>query len=328
MKQVCLFIIALFAGSISLYAQSEAQGDSIRSHVLPDGTPPEGALMPEVKNYDGFLLDMSLLKMEAPRLPEFTLEIPDASKDYSRMFRLNPNATYSQGLSNVFSLTNSTVYSMNPFGLSGFWSSPENLQMGSFRLKNGMRINTYGEYDKDGWKVPNHSALPWEKNNFKGAFEIFQRCVRHTHRSATREQDTVLKHKLRFCQSFLLTVHVHHLQNNVPVLLQPFLPKIGNADKHRLVCGQQIADTQDGLLLDNRIDRHSHSGRYGISPFHQPVVQLRMQHIRSFLSGSGLCLLPFPFLYISLHSLQHTSPLQIFFSGNNPFADRQYRFLP
>ena len=172
MKQVCLFIIALFAGSISLYAQSEAQGDSIRSHVLPDGTPPEGALMPEVKNYDGFLLDMSLLKMEAPRLPEFTLEIPDASKDYSRMFRLNPNATYSQGLSNVFSLTNSTVYSMNPFGLSGFWSSPENLQMGSFRLKNGMRINTYGEYDKDGWKVPNHSALPWEKNNFKGAVEM------------------------------------------------------------------------------------------------------------------------------------------------------------
>jgi|UniRef100_UPI003FF021C9 hypothetical protein len=172
MKQVCLFIIALFAGSISLYAQSEAQGDSIRSHVLPDGTPPEGALMPEVKNYDGFLLDMSLLKMEAPRLPEFTLEIPDASKDYSRMFRLNPNATYSQGLSNVFSLTNSTVYSMNPFGLSEFWSSPENLQMGSFRLKNGMRINTYGEYDKDGWKVPNHSALPWEKNNFKGAFEM------------------------------------------------------------------------------------------------------------------------------------------------------------
>ena len=172
MKQVCLFIIALFAGSISLYAQSEAQGDSIRSHVLPDGTPPEGALMPEVKNYDGFLLDMSLLKMEAPRLPEFTLEIPDASKDYSRMFRLNPNATYSQGLSYVFSLTNSTVYSMNPFGLSGFWSSPENLQMGSFRLKNGMRINTYGEYDKDGWKVPNHSALPWEKNNFKGAFEM------------------------------------------------------------------------------------------------------------------------------------------------------------
>lgn len=57
------------------------------------------------------------MKMEAPRLPEFTLEIPDASKDYSSIFRLNPDVTYSQGLSNVFSLTNSTVYSMNPFGL-------------------------------------------------------------------------------------------------------------------------------------------------------------------------------------------------------------------
>lgn len=167
MKRVYFFIIALLTNVASLYAQSEVQGDSIRSHALPDGV-----LLPEVKNYDGFLLDMSLLKMEAPHLPKFTLEIPDASKDYSRIFRLNPDVTYSQGLSNVFSLTNSTVYSMNPFGLTGFWSSPENLQMGSFKLKNGMRINTYGEYDKDGWKVPNPSALPWEKNNFKGAFEM------------------------------------------------------------------------------------------------------------------------------------------------------------
>ena len=172
MKRICFFIITLLVSAAPLYAQSEVKGDSIHSNALPDGTPPEGMLMPEVKNYDGFPLDMSLMKMEAPRLPKFTLEIPDASKDYGRLFRLNPNAIYSQGLSNVFSLTNSTVYSMNPFGLTGFWSSPENLQMGSFKLKNGMRINTYGEYDKDGWKVPNRSALPWERNNFKGAFEM------------------------------------------------------------------------------------------------------------------------------------------------------------
>lgn len=172
MKRICFFIITLLIGIASLYAQSEVQGDSIRSRALPDGTPPDGMILPEVKNYDGFLLDMGLLNMKAPRLPRFTLEIPDASKDYGRIFRLNPDATYSQGLSNVFSLTNSIVYSMNPFGLTGFWSSPENLQMGSFKLKNGMRINTYGEYDKDGWKVPNRSALPWEKNNFKGAFEM------------------------------------------------------------------------------------------------------------------------------------------------------------
>lgn len=48
----------------------------------------------------------------------------------------------------------------------------DNLQMGSFKLKNGMRINTYGEYNKEGRKVFNPSALPWERNNFKGAFEL------------------------------------------------------------------------------------------------------------------------------------------------------------
>ena len=44
--------------------------------------------------------------------------------------------------------------------------------MGSFKLKNGMRLNTYGEYNADGKKVPNPAAMPWEKNNFKGAFEM------------------------------------------------------------------------------------------------------------------------------------------------------------
>ena len=173
MKRVYFCIIALLAGISSLCAQNEVQADSIHFQTLPpEGIQPEGVPMPEMKNYNGFLLDMNLMKMDAPSMPKFTLEIPDASKDYSNIFRLNPNVTYSQGLSNIFSLTNSTVYSMNPFGLTGFWSSPDNLQMGSFKLKNGMRINTYGEYDKDGWKVPNRSALPWEKNNFKGAFEM------------------------------------------------------------------------------------------------------------------------------------------------------------
>ena len=135
MKQVCFFIIALLASAVSLHAQTEAKGDSIRSHSLPDGTPPEGTFLPETKNYDGFLLDMSLMRMERSPPAPVTLEIPDASKDYSRIFRLNPDATYSQGLSNVFSLTNATVYSMNPFGLTGFWSSPENLQMGSLQTE-------------------------------------------------------------------------------------------------------------------------------------------------------------------------------------------------
>lgn len=179
MKRIFFCIITLLAGIATAGAQNEVPADTLRSKSVSEGIPPEGVplsdgiLPSDVKNYDGFLLDMSLMKMAAPpRLPRFTLEIPDASKDYSRLFQLNPNVTYSQGLSNIFSLSNSRFYSSNPFGLTGFWGSTDNLQMGSFTLKNGMRINTYGEYDKDGWKVPNPSALPWEKNNFKGAFEM------------------------------------------------------------------------------------------------------------------------------------------------------------
>lgn len=172
MKRFIFGIFILLTGITSVCAQNEVSADSVRLHSLPDGTPPKGMPLPEVKSYNDFLLDMSLMNMEVPRLPKFSLEIPNASKNYNNIFQLNPNVTYSQGLSTMFSTGGSAVYSMNPFGLTGFGASFDNLQMGSFKLKNGMRINTYGEYDKDGYKVPNRSALPWEKNNFKGAFEM------------------------------------------------------------------------------------------------------------------------------------------------------------
>ena len=35
-----------------------------------------------------------------------------------------------------------------------------------------MRLNTYGDYNSQGYRMPNRSALPWERNNFRGAFEL------------------------------------------------------------------------------------------------------------------------------------------------------------
>lgn len=163
MKHIGLVLLFCLL-TLSVSAQNEVPADSV-SNIS----------MPATKDFDGFLLDMNLLKMAAPpQIPKLTLDVPDASKDYSFLFRLNPDITYSQGYSHLFGTAGSSFYSMNPFGLTGFGfgASPVNLQMGSFKLKNGMRINTYGEYNKDGWKVPNPSALPWERNNFKGAFEL------------------------------------------------------------------------------------------------------------------------------------------------------------
>lgn len=156
------FLLTFFGIQVTC-AQTEMSNDSTLNIVVTD-----------VKEYDGFLLDMNLMNLEVatPSLNDFKLVIPDASKDYSRIFRLNPNITYSQGITQLFSSGNNTLYGSNPLGWNGFWSSPSNLMMSSFKLKNGMRLNTYGQYNKDGFRMVNPSALPWERNNFKGAFEL------------------------------------------------------------------------------------------------------------------------------------------------------------
>lgn len=174
MKQfsVLFSLLTLYCGIA--FAQTEAAADTLR-HTADDIPPTEEQLLPDgVKSYDGFLIDLnSLMKLPAQDWEKpFQIVIPDASKDYNRIFRLNPDVTYSSGLNNMFSLSGSPYFSSNPFGLTGFGSTADNLQMGSFRLKNGWRLNTYGQYDKDGRRVSNPSALPWQQNDFKGAFEL------------------------------------------------------------------------------------------------------------------------------------------------------------
>lgn len=159
MKKLILFLLSLALSVGFASAQSEIPSDSIRR-----------ATSANVKEFGGFLLDMGLMNVTAPQLPKFDLSMPDLSKDYNQIFHFNTNATYTQGFTNAFSSS-----SFSGFGYRYGWglsSSPQFMQMGSFKLKNGMRINTYGDYDKDGWRIPNRSAMPWEKNNFRGAFEL------------------------------------------------------------------------------------------------------------------------------------------------------------
>ena len=51
------------------------------------------------------------------------------------------------------------------WGIYGFgtMSMPPTLQSATFKLKNGLHITTYGEYDADGNKVRNPSALQQER---------------------------------------------------------------------------------------------------------------------------------------------------------------------
>ncbi|MDR0938254.1 MAG: occludin [Mediterranea sp.] len=153
MKKIFLFL-CLATFSLSCLAQSELPADTSRL-VLPSS----------VKEYGGFLLDMGLMGALPPRLPKFNLDMPAASRDYSQLFHLDNSVVYSRGLTSIFS----SGYGLG-FGL--FSPSAQTVQMGTFKLKNGWTMSTYGDYDKDGFRVPNRSALPWERDNFRGAFEL------------------------------------------------------------------------------------------------------------------------------------------------------------
>ena len=75
MKQIFFGIITLLAGMSSVSAQSEMPADTVRSASVRDEMSPEGMspsekeLLPDVKNYDGFLLDIGLMNLCAPTLP-------------------------------------------------------------------------------------------------------------------------------------------------------------------------------------------------------------------------------------------------------------------
>ena len=149
MKKLILFLsLILSVGFAS--AQSEIPSDSIRR-----------APSTNIKEFGGFLLDMGLMNVATPELPKFNLDMPNMTKDYNQLFRLNTDITYSQGFTDSFSSSSYSGFAGFGYGYGwGLSSSPQFMQMGSFKLKNGMRINTYG------------SAMPWERNNFRGAFEL------------------------------------------------------------------------------------------------------------------------------------------------------------
>lgn len=151
MKKLILSITLMLV-TATAFAQTEAQADSLPPVSL-DG----------YKDFDGFILDMGSMMATPPRLvpPQLSYQ-PYSSQtapNYYELFRPDRGITYDRG-----------AYYYN---VSGPLSHRNlTLQSATFRLKNGMRITTLGEYDADGNKVRNPAALPWERNNFNGAFEF------------------------------------------------------------------------------------------------------------------------------------------------------------
>lgn len=158
----CIYTLLFFVVSLVSYGQTE-NGTAFQGHS-------------QVKDFGGFILDMgTMLNAESlvvtPALPSLNYLLPYEAGTPYRLnpdaFKLNPDITYMSGSAILPSRTSllSLLY-------GGVGSGMVNWQGTSFKLNNGMRINMYGEYNADGYKVYNPSALPWERNNFNAAFEM------------------------------------------------------------------------------------------------------------------------------------------------------------
>jgi hypothetical protein len=153
MKKYLLFLL-LILFSLQTYSQAEVPTDSI--HGLSEGN---------YKEFGNFLLDMNLLRIRTPQLPKPEL-LPSPTRDYNKLFSLSGDKVYSQGF------MPSPFLNGTDFG-SRWWgtSSMQPMQTATFKLNNGIRLSTFGDYNMDGYRV-NRSPLPWEKNNFRGGFEL------------------------------------------------------------------------------------------------------------------------------------------------------------
>ena len=113
MKRTLLLPILLLASAAPLWAQHETPANDEQPHG--------------VKHFGAFLLDTRLLMEQPATIPLslYKIEIPDASKNYEAAFRLDPSATYSSGLSNLFapdgrwSFTTGTPWGWSGIGLWG-----------------------------------------------------------------------------------------------------------------------------------------------------------------------------------------------------------------
>lgn len=162
MKKYILLLAACLC-IIHLSAQTEA------SNSLPSVTEDN-----RYKEIGGFLLDMSPVMMTPPpiQMPLLDFRLYDTTDSIYLPFnpesvKINTNITWLNGTS-VPAMRSSILSLLYP----GIGNSSAQWQGTSYRLKNGVHINTYGEYDADGYKRYNPAALPWERNNFNAAFEV------------------------------------------------------------------------------------------------------------------------------------------------------------
>ena len=131
---------------------------------------------PQRKDFGGFILDMAtMLNVES-----LEVEMPFCLDPHTLTPILHLD-TKSEIKPEAFKIDNKIVYSVinaPSFPHSGLLAHP-GMAGGSFqwqsvtyKLNNGMRFTTYGEYNSDGKRMLNPNAKPWQKQNFNAGFML------------------------------------------------------------------------------------------------------------------------------------------------------------
>lgn len=151
-KPVIILIFLLSACTVSAQTETDAQGDSIDLSTI------------NIKPFGEFMLDMSLFTpFQSPKI-DFNNIFGTNIQGYNLNFKLDSNITYGVNIGrDVFSY---------PGFYGGFFNSHGQVQVGSFQFNDNIRLNTYGHYNSDGWRVRNPGEHPRRKNDFMGGMEL------------------------------------------------------------------------------------------------------------------------------------------------------------
>lgn len=162
MKKFTFILLILFSVLVTANAQQEGQGIQIET---------EREQMATYKEYGGFILDLTEALASPAVFPEFKLLNKSTDPFINWMERLNfdlDKVVYGKKGVASFGATIHPGY----YGTSMSSGVNQPINTASFRLNDKWRLNTQGDYDADGNKRRIPPALPWEKNDFRGAFEL------------------------------------------------------------------------------------------------------------------------------------------------------------
>lgn len=148
--------------TVALFAQNEKP-------VIEIDTEPEK--MATYQEFGGFIIDLNKAVAQPMFLPKLDLSQLKIApyEDFTEKMGFDlGKAIYGVTPITTFGTNSGYGWGYHPFNSPT--SSPIN--SATFRINDKWRMTTSGDYNAEGYRRPNPSALPWEKNDFHGAFEL------------------------------------------------------------------------------------------------------------------------------------------------------------